>query len=445
MPEELDETWDAVRTALRASSRLTDFSFHIWLEPLRLAGRQGDTLFVAAPEHIRSWVGERYLGVLNEAASRALGTAVGVEVVGADWSPPEPDPASPAMAGDDAPALNPGYTFDQFVISEGNRFAHAAALAVAEMPSQAYNPLFVYGRPGVGKTHLLHAVGNYVNRFGGGLTVRYATAESFTNEFVSALQHGGAEGFKARFRRADVLLVDDVQFLENKVRTEDEFFHTFNALHECGSQLVITSDRRPADIAKLGERLRERFEWGLVVDLEPPDLAGRMTILRNRARHDLGGAVDQETLAVIARYVTSNVRTLEGALIRVVAWASLQGQRPSPELAETVLSRLHPRPSGRPASIDQIQDAAASAFGVTRQALLAYDRRSTVALARQIAMYLARELTGEPLPAIGASFGGRNHSTVVHAHQKIAREVERGGDAADSVRLLTDLLREGRT
>ena len=336
--------------------------------------------------------------------------------------------------------LNPKYTFEQFVIGDGNRLAHAAALAVAEMPAQAYNPLFIYGHPGLGKTHLLQAIGNYVTLYGGGLRVRYATVEDFTSDFVRSIQKGDASGFRDRFRGVDVLLLDDVQFLADKVKTKEEFFHTFNALYEGGRQLVLTSDRAPVDHDDFETRLRERFASGLVADLQPPELDVRMAILRKRAQLDALRHVSDETLLEIASRVTASVRALEGALIRVVAYASLRAEPPTAELARQVLSSLYPDLPTTASSLEAIQDATAAEFGLTRDALLAQDRRPQVAIARQIAMYLARELTDETLPAIGRRFGGRNHSTVLHAHRKISADLQSNDAVVHKVDALRRLL-----
>ena len=431
--------WDAVVRELRAE--VTDSTFHIWLQPLSAAAVNGGTLFVRAPDHIRGWVEERFATVIRRAAKRA-GVAATVTVVDEGWEPPrdEPPPAVPARAAagtdeDGDAGLNPRYTFEQFVICDGNRLAHGAALAVAEQPGQAYNPLFLHGPPGLGKTHLLHAIGNYVQEYGAGLRVRYATVDTFTGDFVRAVRSGNTRAFRARFRDADVLLVDDVQFLADKLKTEEEFFHTFNALYETGSQLVITSDRAPRDIEALEARLRERFECGLVASVEAPELEARMAILQKRARLDAVGGVGEETLAEIARRVKSSVRALEGALIRVVAYASLRGDKPSPELAARVLGTLYGADArgGRPSSLADIQAAAAGALDVTPHSLIAHDRRPKVAMARQIAMYLAREMTEESLPAIGRHFGGRNHSTVLHAHRRVAGDLEKRDETRQAV------------
>ena len=430
--------WDAVVRELR--TEVTDSTFHIWLQPLSAAACSGGTLFVRAPDHIRSWVEERFAGVIRRAAKRA-GMAAAVTVVDEGWEPPEPAPEAAAAAGTivregrDVQDLNPRYTFEQFVICDGNRLAHGAALAVAEQPGQAYNPLFLHGPPGLGKTHLLHAIGNYVQEYGDGLRVRYATVDTFTSDFVKAVRSGNTREFRARFRDADVLLVDDIQFLAEKLKTEEEFFHTFNALYEAGSQLVITSDRAPRDIDALEARLRERFECGLVAAVETPEFDARMAILHKRARLDAVGGVPEQTLAEIARRVTSSVRALEGALIRVVAYASLRGDEPTPELAGRVLGTLYgsAAAANRTSSLAEIQAAAAGALDVAPDSLIAHDRRPKVAMARQIAMYLAREMTEESLPAIGRHFGGRNHSTVLHAHRRVSGDMEKRDETRQAV------------
>jgi chromosomal replication initiator protein len=434
---DLQELWAGVTRELRA--HVTDLSFEIWFAPLNPAALRGGTLYVRAPDHIRTWVGERYLPLLRKAAARTVGAAA-TEIVDERWEPPDPDtPAEPAETPARGSRLNPKYTFEQFVICDGNRLAHAAALAVAEMPSHAYNPLFIHGPPGLGKTHLLHAIGNYLQTYGGGLRVRYATVEEFTSEFVHAVRGGETETFKETYRDVDVLLVDDTQFLAQRLRTKEEFFHTFNTLYETGSQLVMTSDRRPHDMNALEDRLRERFECGLVAQLEPPDFEARMTILQKRTRLDALPDVDDETLAAVARHVTASVRTLEGALIRVVAYSSLRGEELTPELAERVLARLYPSPEPR-CTLEEIRTLTADEFGVSEEEILAHDRRPRVVLARQIAMYLARELTDQTLPAIGKSFGGRNHSTVLHAHRRVKAAMRRSLETSRVVSTLSSRL-----
>jgi chromosomal replication initiator protein len=441
---ELASVWDAVQRELR--SEVTEVTFHIWLQPLEPAALLAGTLYVRAPDHIRTWVETRFRPLIATAAGR-IGAAVrGVEVVATEWKQPAAETTHvPAPAEDQkaSTGLNPRYTFEQFVICDGNRLAHAAALAVAEMPSQAYNPLFVHGRPGLGKTHLLHAIGNYVQAYGDGLAVRYATVEEFTAAFVKAMRNKDNQAFRERFRGADVLLIDDIQFLAEKLKTEEEFFHTFNALYESGAQLVIASDRKPRDIGVLEARLLERFEHGLVAELEPPDFEARMAILRKRARVDALQEVADETLAEVAGYVNASVRSLEGALIRVVAYASLRGEQATPLLAREVLERLYPKGGEDTAcTIEQVQEAAADIFGVSRAELLARDRTPRVAFARQVAMYVARELTDETLPAIGRGFGGRNHTTVLHAHRRITADLQRDQHTLEAVDALRTRLGE---
>jgi chromosomal replication initiator protein len=441
--EQLKPIWDRVREELRRD--VPDFKFHIWLEPLELVGVRDQTLFVKAPEHIRTWVRDRYLPVISTAASRGFRPDARVEVVDSEWSPEAEAPQAQFGGSSDADLLRlrPKYTFEQFVIGRGNRFAHAAALAVAEQPGQTYNPLFIHGRPGLGKTHLLHAIGNYVTRFGNGLTVRYTTVEEFTTEFVRAVRGGDTEAFKQSFRGVDVLLLDDVQFLAEKVRTEEELFHTFNVLHDSGRQLVMTSDRSPDQLGGIEERLGERFASGLVVGLDPPDLPVRRAILEKRARLDSVNA-GPDLFEEIAQRVTTSVRALEAALIQVVAYASLKDEQPTPELARRLLKRLSPERTAEPCTVAAILDATATQFGVGSDSLVARDRRPAVSRARKVAMYLARELTGQSLPEIGRGFGGRDHSTVLHAVRSISTEVGRNPELALTVNNLRERLAQTR-
>lgn len=413
--QQLDSIWTAVRAELRRDT--PEFKFRTWLDPLELAGISDRTLFVRAPEQIRTSVGERYLPLLRTAARRAFDERAVVELVGADWTPEAVQtPATPARVVD-SDRLNPRYTFDQFVIGEGNRFAHAAALAVAELPAQAYNPLFLHGPPGLGKTHLLHAIGDYVRRYGSGLQVRYATSEDFTTAFVDAVRDRRTAEFKERFRSADVLLVDDIQFLANKAKTREEFFHTFNALLESGRQIVMTADRAPEELQDLEARLVERFRSGLVVELDGPVLCEREAILRSRARLD-GVDIADDALGELARLVTTSVRALEGALIRVVAYSSLKNERPTAGLVRHVLDRLGE--SVTPATPDPqaIFAGAAEEFGVELTAVLGRTRRSDVSLARQVGMFVAREELGMDWADISRVLG-RDRATIYHGVNRI--------------------------
>jgi chromosomal replication initiator protein len=434
-PTEPIDSWSRVDCELRAA--VPEAAYRIYLEPLRPTELTGGVLRVAAPPSTYRWVIDRFGRVLQACVAAALGPGVEVDVVSADPAAGVSEPPEPATAFREL-SLNPKYTFDQFVIGDGNRLAHAAALAVAELPAQAYNPLFIYGPPGVGKTHLLHAIAHYLHVTSPSVTVRCTTVEHFTGDFVNALQSGGIDGFKAFYRHADVLLVDDVQFLESKVRTEEEFFHTFNALYETGSQLVLTSDRLPRDMSALEARLCERFQSGLVADVRPPDFPTRLTILRKRAQHDDVELADPAALAAIAERVPDNVRALEGALIRVVAYHSLTERPLTPDLATEVLDRLYPRPPDAHHSVRDVQLACCEAFDVSLEELLSRSRATRVTWPRQVAMYLARELTDTTLPSLGRQFGGRDHTTVLHAHQRITERV--AGDEA--ARTAVDALRE---
>jgi len=429
--------WNRVREELR--SDVADFTFHIWLDPLRLAAVRDTTVFVRAPDHIRTWVRDRYSAQLQAAIRRGFRPDATVEVVPVDWEPgPTDGPRSAEPPRPEQRPLIAKYTFEQFVIGRGNRFAHAAALAVAEQPGHAYNPLFIHGRPGLGKTHLLHAVGNYIGRHEPGMQVRYATVEEFTSEFVQAIKARDMTAFKNSFREVDVLLLDDVQFLAEKARTEEELFHTFNALRDSGKQLVMTSDRPPDELQSLEQRLGERFGSGLVVSIDPPDIHVRRAILEKRARLD-DVAVEPALLEEIAARVSTSVRALEAALIQVVAYASLRDEPPTAELARRLLKKIGPTASD-PCTVPTIVQAAADAFEVTPEQLVARDRRPAVARARKVAMYLARELTGQSLPEIGRGFGGRDHSTVLSAVRSIDTEVHRDPELAMTVESLRQRL-----
>jgi chromosomal replication initiator protein len=434
---ELDHVWQQIQGALRES--VGERTYGLWLAPLRCISLDGDTLTLAGPPEVSAWASERLSGALANAAASVLGPAVAVAITG-HGAPPNGVPGTPRGATPQTSRLTPKYTFEQFVIGPSNRLAHAAALSVAETPSQAYNPLFIYGPPGLGKTHLLHSVGNYVNAFGGGLTVRYATAEEFTNAFLAALAARNLEEFKARFRGVDVLLIDDVQFLQRKARSEEELFHTFNALYDAGSQLVITCDRLPADLGDLEDRLRERFAAGLVTDIERPDLSTRLAILRKRAAHD-GVALAAEAAELLAARVTSNVRALEGALIRLVAYASLTHRPLDCALVHDVLERLGlPLPTTAAPSITAIQDAACAHFGLTQEELLSRSRAERIVWPRQAAMYLCKELTDHSLPAIARAFAGRDHTTVLYACKRVAAHITVSPPAYTDIEALTATL-----
>jgi chromosomal replication initiator protein len=428
---DLQHAWRRIRAEMRRA--VSDSTWQLWLEPLAARQLEADTLVVEAPAESRAWVEASFARLLAACAKAVLGAGARVQIVGPS-AVLERTPVARSFAGAE---FNPRFTFDQFVIGDANRLAHAAALAVAELPGLAYNPLFVCGPPGLGKTHLLHSVANYITAHGDGMTVLYTTAERFTDHFVGALHTGALEAFKAAYRGVDVLLVDDVQFLESKARTEQEFFHTFNALHGAGAQLVLTSDRLPRDLDALEDRLRERFEAGLVTDVRPPDFTTRRTILRKRVQQDALVGVDPGAVDLIAERVDTNIRALEGALIRIVAYGSLTGRPVTAELADEVLDGLYPGTRPRPRSVEDIQHRICEAFRLSMDDLLSTSRAAQVAWPRQVAMYLARELTDQTLPAIGRAFGGRNHTTVMHACRRTAERMATDPEAYDTVRRLT--------
>jgi chromosomal replication initiator protein len=347
----------------------------------------------------------------------------------------------PARAKDVEPArLNPKYTFETFVIGSSNRFAHAAAVAVSEAPAKAYNPLFVYGESGLGKTHLLHAIGHYAQHLFPGVRVRYVSSEEFTNDFINSLRDDKQHAFQRRYRDVDVLLVDDIQFLENKERTQEEFFHTFNTLHNANKQIVITSDRPPQQLSTLEDRLRTRFQWGLITDVQPPDVETRIAILRKKAASDRL-AVPPDVLEFIASKIATNIRELEGALIRVTAFASLNRQPVDLSLAEIVLKDLIPADGGSEITGATIMAATAEYFGLTMEDLCGSSRSRALVNARQVAMYLCRELTELSLPKIGQMFGGRDHTTVIHADRKIRAQMAERRQTYNQVAELTNRIK----
>jgi chromosomal replication initiator protein len=351
-------------------------------------------------------------------------------------------PAGPAVTGvaDDA-RLNPKYTFDTFVSGPSNRFAHAASLAVAESPARAYNPLFIYGESGLGKTHLLHAIGHYARSLYPGVRVRYVNSEEFTNDFINSIRDEKAGAFQRRYRNVDFLLIDDIQFLQGKEQTVEEFFHTFNTLHNSEKQVVITSDQPPKRLSGFAERLRSRFEWGLLPDVQPPDLETRLAILRKKAAQERMQLPD-DVLELIATRITTNIRELEGALIRVMAFGSLSGQSVTGELAAHVLKDIVPGSDPARITVTTIMHEVSDYFQITRDELCGTSRSRTLVNARQIAMYLCRELTELSLPKIGQEFGGRDHTTVMHAERKIRTQIGERRALYDQIAELTGIIRK---
>jgi chromosomal replication initiator protein len=418
------------------------------------------TLLVAAPNLFAKDVLEsRLRTVVSEVLTRELGSTTNIavtvdetlEVVTTPTQDVEVEFVAPksGTGRDDAPALkitdtstlNPRYIFETFVIGASNRFAHAAAVAVAEAPAKAYNPLFIYGESGLGKTHLLHAIGAYAQELYGNVRVKYVSSEEFTNDFINSIRDDKASAFQRRYRDLDILLVDDIQFLENKERTQEEFFHTFNTLYNANKQIVISSDRPPKQLTTLEDRLRSRFEWGLITDIQPPELETRIAILRKKAAQDKLNAPD-DVLEFIASKISTNIRELEGALIRVTAFASLNRQSVDLSLAEIVLKDLIPNESNPEITGATIMAQTAAYFSLTIDDLCGTSRSRVLVNARQIAMYLCRELTELSLPKIGQTFGGRDHTTVMHADRKIRQLMAERRSIYNQVNELTTRIKQ---
>jgi chromosomal replication initiator protein len=431
------QVWGSGAVALR--TQLAEATWHTWFQGVRPIRLDDDVLVLAVPstvacERIRS----SWRGLLDDTLSEVTGRDIHVELlVDTDVPPPDvvdtidapttaPEPFTPPRSETTwAPGtLNPRYTFEEFVIGASNRFAHAAALSVAEAPAQAYNPLFIYGPAGLGKTHLLHAIGHHVRAMFPRMRVRYVSTESFMNDFVDAIRdRTRMPVFKRRYRELDVLLIDDIQFLERTQELQEEFFHTFNQIHNEGGQIVISSDRSPKSIATLEDRLRSRFEWGLITDVQPPEFETRLAILRKKAEAEHLGGIPDEVLGFIATNIRDNIRELEGALIRVAAYSSLNRAPLSDEVARKVLADLLPASQPREITSDLILDETAKMFGWTVDDLCGKSRRRPLVTARQIGMYVMRELTDFSYPRIAEAFGGRDHTTVMYAVDKIKQQM----------------------
>jgi chromosomal replication initiator protein len=431
------QVWRAALGELQVS--LSPANFETWLRDTQLVDVDDQRFRIAVPNGFaKDWLETRYRSLISQTLARIVGYSVQVEfavqgtngidpAVEANGAPATPAPQSvrvePTRVGGEGGTsnINPRYTFANFIVGSANRLAHAASLSVAERPGHAYNPLFLYGGVGLGKTHLMHAIGNQVIAKFPRKRVVYATSEKFTNEFITSIQQGKIDDFRARYRRIDLLLIDDIQFIADKERTQEEFFHTFNAIHEDGKQIVLSSDRPPKAILTLEERLRSRFEWGLIADLTAPDLETRIAILRAKAEE---GAVPitSDVIEFIARKVVSNIRELEGALNRIVAYASMGAMPISIELAQAVLSNVLYNPKKRQVTPERIAKAVADYYGVQMDALKGQKRDKAIVMPRQVAMFLMREETDVSLLRIGAELGGRDHSTVLHACDKITRE-----------------------
>jgi chromosomal replication initiator protein len=455
---DVERLWKDCAAALRP--QLSEATWRTWFEGITASGDGSDRIVLTLPSlPVRDRFESRFLPMVNDVVADTAGHPY--EVVLAVATPSAetdgvgfiPDPEEEAVSHpaelrlvrggiDHAAGLNPRHTFEGFVIGASNRFAHAAALAVAERPAKSWNPLFIYGGPGLGKTHLLHAIGHFVSENYPQYRVRYASAEMFTNEFIDSLRSNTQNTFKRRYRECDVLLIDDIQFMEGKESTKEEFFHTFNMLHESGHQIVITSDRPPKSLADLEDRLRSRFEMGLVTDVQPPELETRVAILRKKAERE-PLAVPDEVLQFIAENVTDNIRVLEGALIRVSAFASLNHEPLDEPLARRVLADLFGGDQPHAITPKAILEATAKQFGFTVDELCGTSRRRPLVTARQIGMYAFRDMTDFSYPAIAREFGGRDHTTVIYAVDKVGKLMRERRAIYDQVTELIRVIRRG--
>ena len=447
----VNQVWQEALT--RIESQLSKPSFEAFLKAMRPVTLDRDVFVFSVPSlFAKEWLEGRYLGLIAETLREVLTRGVDVRFVVSDLDvpaaraapgPQEIAPSIPKAGPVDSLTFTGKYTFDTFVVGSGNRFAHAAALAVAEAPARAYNPLFIYGGVGLGKTHLLQAIGHRVLTHKQIARVMYVSSERFTNEMINAIRDDKMVEFRNRYRSVDVLLIDDIQFLAGKERTQEEFFHTFNTLHESGRQLIISSDRQPREIPTLEDRLRSRFEWGLIADIEPPDYETRIAILRKKAEID-AIAVPDEVTQYIAQRISSNIRELEGALSRLRAHAEMQRTSISIDLAIEVLKEILPQARIRPVTIPGIQRAVAEFFGIRIEEMKAKRRTKGVAFPRQVAMYLSRELTDASLPRIGEEFGGRDHTTVMHACDRVKSALIHDSHLAAGIKSLVDSFRTER-
>ena len=443
-----ESLWAEVAGRLKGALNTT--TYRTWFAGAGGAELTHDAFVISVPNGFtREWIEGHFLGLISAAVRDTTGHERRIALTVTDAQPElqpsvEPPPRRGTADGAQGGGMNSKYTFDSFIIGSSNRFAHAAALAVAEAPAQAYNPLFIYGSTGLGKTHLLQAIAQYTSEHARSLTARYVTSETFMNDFINSLRDKRIEGFKQRYRNYDVLLIDDVQFFEHKERIQEEFFHTFNSLYEAGSQIVISSDRPPREISTLEERLRSRFEWGLITDIQPPDLETRIAILRKKVKTDDITVPDAEVLTFIAGRISTNIRELEGALTRVVAFSSLTGRLMTTELAQDVLKDVFPQGELAEVSIKGIQEIVSGRFGLSLEELCADKRSQNIVYPRQVAMYLSRELTDSSLPKIGREFGGRDHTTVIHATSKIARLIKEDRSVYNLVQELTARIKQAR-
>ncbi|KKB44166.1 chromosomal replication initiator protein DnaA [Bacillus thermotolerans] len=445
--ENIDDLWS--KALANIEKRISKPSFDTWLKSTKAHSLQGDSITITAPnDFARDWLEGHYSQLISGVLAEVTGQELAVKFIipenqqSDEYQMPMPKKPQKKSDSNDVPQsmLNPKYTFDTFVIGSGNRFAHAASLAVAEAPAKAYNPLFIYGGVGLGKTHLMHAIGHYVLEHNPNAKVVYLSSEKFTNEFINSIRDNKAVEFRNRYRNVDVLLIDDIQFLAGKESTQEEFFHTFNTLHEESKQIVISSDRPPKEIPTLEDRLRSRFEWGLITDITPPDLETRIAILRKKAKAE-NLDIPNEAMLYIANQIDTNIRELEGALIRVVAFSSLINKDINADLAAEALKDIIPSSKPKVVTIQDIQRVVGEEYNVKLEDFKAKKRTKSIAFPRQIAMYLSRELTDFSLPKIGEEFGGRDHTTVIHAHEKISKLLHTDNQLQQKIKEIQSMLK----
>ena len=421
----IKEIWDNTLEGIKDA--IANASYQTWFKETSMIHLDNDKAVIKADSQFqRDWLERNYSELIQDNLYEVMGEKPEIQVIteahqkeesayGSMQETPRPEPEIPVHK-----QLNGNNTFETFVIGNGNRFSHAASLAVAEAPAKAYNPLFIYGGVGLGKTHLMHAIGHYVLEHRPNAQVAYLSSEKFTNEFINSIRDNKTEEFRNRYRNVDVLLIDDIQFLAGKESTQEEFFHTFNELHEANKQIVISSDRTPKEIPTLEHRLRSRFEWGLITDITPPDLETRIAILRKKCEEE-EVEIPNEAMIYIANHIQTNIRELEGALTRVAAYSKLVNQPLTPEMVSEALKDLVTQTSAKKITVTDIQEAVAEFYDIQIEEFASKKRTKSIAFPRQIAMYLARELTDYSLPKIGEVFGGRDHSTVIHAHEKVSK------------------------
>jgi chromosomal replication initiator protein len=449
METELKDLWDKTLNIIKGE--LTEVSFNTWIKSCEPICISSNTIKISVPNSFTQDILEkRYKDLVINSIEAACSKTYKLEFLIAseiqeaeekEVRTKEPKKDSIAITVNDemSSILNPKYTFDSFVIGNSNRFAHAASLAVAESPAKAYNPLFIYGGVGLGKTHLMHAIGHYILQNNPSAKVAYVSSEKFTNELINAIKDDKNEEFRTKYRSVDVLLIDDIQFIAGKERTQEEFFHTFNTLHEANKQIILSSDRPPKEIPTLEDRLRSRFEWGLIADIQAPDFETRMAILKKKADVEKLN-VPNEVMVYIATKIKSNIRELEGALIRIVAYSSLTNREITVDLATEALKDIISNKQNKSITIDLIQDVVAAYFNLRVEDLKSQRRTRNVAYPRQIAMYLSRKLTDMSLPKIGEEFGGRDHTTVIHAYEKISESLNNDESLENTVNDITKKL-----